>query len=305
MLCSIELILSNKHFQPAEMLNTFNAKNLITSTTQYEGINSIKSTHAKYKNFNFTLTLNRLKAFGSLNKFTEGSNIVNSSYFNDVRAINELENVLEVSLKDAIINRIDIAYNFDMDFPISNYLNVLVTPPSFKSYNFANETKEFRSKNVNLIFYDKVKEEFRRKKTPAEFKQVNLLRYEVRLRKPTLKALGLVGLTMNDLYERAVYTKLIDTWYKYYQDIPKLSYSAFLPINFKKLSTTKECLLMRGINSLDGIAKVLEELEKSNTTSRVKYDIRKYLNRVKGQFILNPKLVEELNQKVEFVYLHI
>ncbi|HEY0055195.1 MAG TPA: phage/plasmid replication protein [Pedobacter sp.] len=303
MIDSIELILSNKEFDSSKILKTLSNQNLIQRTTQYEVGYKGKSTNAIYKNFNFSITPIKVKICGSLTKLHAGNNIVNTSYYDDLASIKELEAVLGISLGNALVNRIDIAYNFQMEHEIYKYLDLLFSPLStFKDIIYGKETKEFRNKDSSIIFYDKVKEAFLKKRKPIEFKNLNLLRYELRLRKLSFKKLGICDLTFKDLSDRSMYSKLIDVWYNNYQRVPKLSLAPSSAINFKKLSTCKDSLVLQAISSLEGIERVMKELDCSNATAKTKFAIRQYFLKIKEHYTLSPLLVQELDEKVEFVY---
>ena len=69
---------------------------------------------------------------GSLCKFLHGNNIVNFTRTDTRLAFEKLSDTLHISLNNATVSRMDVAYNFDVTYPPESYFYHLGNLPYYK-----------------------------------------------------------------------------------------------------------------------------------------------------------------------------
>ena len=126
---------------------------------------------------------------GSLCKFLYGNNIVNFTRTDTRLAFEKLSDTLHISLNNATVSRMDVAYNFEVTHPPESYFYHLGNLPYYKRLEqmFYKGVEGLYYSSVSdkkqLVFYDKIKETTNRKDyVPPEYQNKNLLRYELRLK---------------------------------------------------------------------------------------------------------------------------
>lgn len=113
---------------------------------------------------------------GSLCKFLHGNNIVNFTRTDTRLAFEKLSDTLHVSLNNATVSRMDVAYNFDVTYPPESYFYHLGNLPYYKRLEqmFYKGVEGLYYSSVSdkkqLVFYDKIKETTNRKDyVPPEY----------------------------------------------------------------------------------------------------------------------------------------
>jgi len=224
MIDTIQIQLSNKDFNQDKMHQTFSDKLAIQHITNYKQGYQGTSLKATHKNFIFHLTNTSLKATGSLTKLGNGNNLVNASHEAIRSALDHLQDILDIPLREATIKRLDVGYNIALDNPVRDYLRLLIPPSSLTVFTVGDQTKEFRNKSskFSLCFYNKITESFKQGKVPVMYRKQNILRYEMRMRTATLNKFGFTDLRYGDLHNEDIYHKLVKIWYDQYLSVPKI-----------------------------------------------------------------------------------
>lgn len=198
----------------------------------------------------------------SLPKLLSGSNIFFLSYAEILKSIEKIEQILEVSLRDGIIRRIDHFVNISTNYTPSSYFRYLGNvryltriPVGKTSLYYKNDVRE-------LCFYDKI----------AEIKSCNndesipqnvahLLRIEYKLRNTVLKKLFGRVIRVTDLYNKNIVIKLIRELYRAYVVIFKDAKPSLEAMSINSHKIFVQQLASLGIESCGGSSKVLEMIE--------------------------------------------
>lgn len=218
---------------------------------------SVRSTQLGDDFFKISIT-------GSLSKFLYGTNLVRFTRLDVNKSIFELGELIGFDISLAVIKNIDIACNIVLKYPPKAYTMLLGYKSRYKRTSIRDaETVYFEIGKIVLAFYDKRKEFIKKNSRYPELKNqfasllkdINLIRYELRL-KNLLETLNLSShLTLGQLYHPTIYRKLIMMWYKHYKLIQKDRIGGFS--SFKKFP---DYLIYEGISALGGISKCLEVL---------------------------------------------
>ena len=152
---------------------------------------------------------------GSFPKFLKGNNIETLTAKEFQTVIEALQNVFNVSLSDAIINRIDLAATLQMEFAPAAYYQYLGNcERMFRSIHGG--TLYYCLKRRQFVFYDKGKE------IGKEFKGQNLLRFEVQYLKRIAAQFNGLKLRVEHLMNPDFYDSLKDKWKAEFKKIHKV-----------------------------------------------------------------------------------
>ena len=162
---------------------------------------------------------------GSLPKYYYGSNLVSLPRTELSNAIDKLSTDLGLPLREAIITRIDIGMNVEVDNPPRSYFSYFGILKKFER-NIRRNSLYYEQKWCQLCFYDKVKEA-KAHKDPlltSEMLDKNILRYEIRYKHSWLKHYFKRNIKAKELFAKdpIVYLDLIAEWYLKYDDISKI-----------------------------------------------------------------------------------
>ena len=162
---------------------------------------------------------------GSLPKYYYGSNLVSLPRTELSNAIDKLSTDLGLPLREAIITRIDIGMNVEVDNPPRSYFSYFGILKKFER-NIRRNSLYYEQKWCQLCFYDKVKEA-KAHKDPlltSEMLDKNILRYEIRYKHSWLKHYFKRNIKAKELFAKdpIVYLDLIAEWYLKYDDIIKI-----------------------------------------------------------------------------------
>ena len=269
--------------------------------------NGTSTKSGQHKNMLFFITDKCLKITGSITKLIKGSNQDNYDETIVLQAIKYLSNLLEIDVKNAKVVRIDFGFNIKLDYPVSNYLSMLVTPSCSKKFSVngkKEETIEFRKHNRNLLFYDKALEiKANGLKLSNENQNQNILRYEIKLIKGIAKQFEVPALTFQMLAEKEYYEKLLKIWFNEYLKIDKVF--TMLPIlNFGGPKEFAASLLPYGIKAIGGMDNALKIVKNnSNCVGVTKYRIIGMLKKygMNSAVLDSESLFRELDEKIYFI----
>lgn len=233
---------------------------------------------------------------GSLNKYYNGNNVEAFPLSDIQSAFSQISKTLNLPLESAVVTRLDVAGNLNVNFPVGAYLSLLYQYKRHKMVHYKDEGVCFSSKKQELVFYDKNKEMHR--KSGSE----NLLRFEWKI-KSLKKILG-SDVKVSDLCNPVFWNQMLDLWYKQYLDVKKLSKDS---LDFSAVSGMKELsdialkdLYKRYPSILDDLKNALKNGSMKEATYK---SVKKKLNNIVCSPISMNKsnLVEELDIKMKMV----
>jgi hypothetical protein len=240
----------------------------------------------------------------SLAKYYYGNNIKTLNITDTKNTIERLGDELHLPMQRATITRIDFGTNFIMDYKPSVYFNYLGNLSRFKRSNIEKYTLYYKQNNKCLCFYDKIKES-KLNSISLEYKDKNILRYELRFTGRLQDAFKTNKLTASLLYDDNFYNKLIKYYKDYYYSIDKLN-TNILDINNIK---TKKDLYKMGINNLitmygenNLMSNIDERKDKKELTQKQSHDLKQVIKQsVKTSSIKSTSIIEELTKKINSI----
>jgi len=252
-----------------------------------------------------------LTIYGSFPRFIKGNNIHNVSLREAEEGICSLEHKLGVSLRKAIITRLDLATNVTLERSIEHYFHCLGCYKNTHRSNIDKSSLYYMRKGFSiLIFYDKIKEAGKKsvENYPIGANYENLMRFELRLFSKAIKHHFKDALKISDLINPETNKFLIELWYKEYVSIEKQSPLIF---NLKENDGWREIrqkLIKEGIDSFGGLQSTLERLKRekyfNNKRSESRTRIKEYLRDIDNQpgMSKDAHLLNELNLAFSTVY---
>lgn len=166
---------------------------------------------------------------GSIAKYLYGgSNLYPLDRHTTREAITSLSDALHISLHEANLSLIEFGYNFLMQYPPQEYLNLLGDMKNRQRYRFNLDSLYYRRKGKSqpdeFKIYNKVADARRKKmEIPTAFSDANLLRAELCLDKKIAKQLRVPEAKAHNLYERDFYQAIKAKFLDCYASIAKLS----------------------------------------------------------------------------------
>jgi hypothetical protein len=251
----------------------------------------------------FTLTSTKLRISLSLAKYYQGNNLNTLTYMENLTAIDSLCNHFDLPFQHAIIRRVDLAHNFNMELPVRHYLNMLVKPCSkINEIIYPNESRYFQTHCETLCFYDKKEELSKKDKNLFKsYKHEHILRYEMRIKPKVkfLKAVNLSVLTIKDLFNKNVFNALLSEWLSGYLDILKIKLPIISHQNISTVKKIKEYSMIHWINHIGGIEKLVTEINLAKLSPKAKFDLKLCLSRL-GKTVKTEEtdLEKELDSKI-------
>jgi hypothetical protein len=191
-----------------------------------------RSVIGKYHNLNFHLSsssdgeLTKIRVTGSLNKYFHGNNFTRLLRTDLKKAILKLSSETGVDFTNLILTRVDVGLNLFVNRPVEFYQKTFNELSRFKKRTIDNCPVMFTTQPMTLSFYNKVEENRVHGKRyneviPKEFKDLSILRYELKLTGKPHAKLGMKKLLLSDLYQVNIYKKLINLWKEKYKEIRK------------------------------------------------------------------------------------
>lgn len=232
-----------------------------------------------YKNLNVYVEPAFVHIEGSLPKYSYGSNLITLSRSEPGLIIDQLSRELGLPLQEAVITRIDIAANIEVDNAPRSYY------PSFGILGkfdriVRSGSLYYEQKWCKLCFYDKIAEAKHRNDPylTDELLRTNLLRYEIRFSRGWLKYYFKRDIKAKEIYGEMsdVCCELVAEWFFKYEAITKTG------VMQPKFEMTVKGLLvwcLKEMSRKQNIAKLIEACgEKGDRrTARVKREAVKML----------------------------
>ncbi len=242
---------------------------------------------------------------GSFCKWFLGNNLQTMGR-NDVKTgLEKLSDILHLPMSKAIVNRIDIAQNIMLKYPIGEYLSHLGYCGNIKPSEQPNGVY-YHQMNHSFCLYEKIKEQKDAKNViPELFQKKNCMRLELRLKKRLAATLKRGSITGALLYDEAFYFGMVNFWGNYYKSIQKIN---DIQMNFKTMKTVTD---FRRNSLLDWIEKnggqtaainqIKNAQKRNDLTAKQAYDLKKEIEtiyNVENGFTCQSEAIIELDRKV-------
>lgn len=266
-------------------------------------------------NLTIRTTAQGLSIGNSICKFLYGNNLVNFTRNDTQLAFEKLSDTLHISLNNATVTRMDIAYNFDVTHPPESYFYHLGNLPYYKRLEqmFFKGVEGLYYSSVTdkkqLVFYNKIKETTNRKDAiPEEYRNKNLLRYELRMKNHIKQIFKVDKVTVPMLYDVGFYNRIVDYWKSEYRKIIKVNEYEIDITGCKGIRDLNKMGLLLLVEQHGGMIeffKVLEQQYKigvldKRQLSEIKRQVKNLLTDQSVGIVQNP-LIKELDTLVEGV----
>lgn len=252
---------------------------------------------------------------GSLCKFLYGNNVVNFTRTDTRLAFEKLSDTLHISLNNATVSRMDVAYNFEVTYPPESYFYHLGNLPCYKRLEqiFCKGVEGLYYSSVSdkkqLVFYDKIKETTNRKDSiPEEYRNKNLLRYELRLKNHIKQIFKVNKVTVPMLYDVQFYNRIVDYWKSEYRKIVKQNEYEIDITDCKGIRDLNKIGILLLVEQQGGMNEFFKKLDQQYNTGRLDKRQRSEIKRQIKELMQNNSigvvrspLIEELNTLVEGV----
>ena len=186
------------------------------------------TTVGKIKGMQVTIKPNIIYLDGSLAKYLYGgSNLYPLDRHTTKEALTSLSDALHLPIDEANLSLVEFGYNFLMQYPPKEYLNLLGDMGNRQRYRFNVDSLYYRRRGKTQPdewkIYNKVADALRKKmEIPTPFVDANLLRAEICLDKKIAKQLRVPEAKAHCLYERDFYQAIKTKFLDYYFSISKL-----------------------------------------------------------------------------------
>lgn len=266
-------------------------------------------------NLTIRTTAQGLSIGNSICKFLYGNNLVNFTRNDTQHAFEKLSDTLHISLNNATVTRMDIAYNFDVTYTPESYFYYLGNLPYYKRLEqmFYKGVEGLYYSSVTdkkqLVFYNKIKETTNRKDSiPDEYQNKNLLRYELRMKNHIKQLFKVDKVTVPMLYDVGFYNRIVDYWKSEYRKIIKINEYEIDITSCKGIRDLNKMGLLLLVEQQGGMIeffKVLEQQYKigvldKRQLSEIKRQVKNLLTDQSVGMVQNP-LIKELDTLVEGV----
>lgn len=255
-------------------------------------------------NFRVSVSESGISVQGSLSKFYFGNNIQTLSLQQTFEAIQMLSDRLQVSLFEAKVTRIDFGTVLITNKSPETYFKYLGNKRYFERVQKTKHSLTYETKKRVLSFYDKSLEAKKNKiSIPEQFKDKNLLRYELRFLNTVCTQLNEKEITGATLCKQAFYLKLVQLWKDEYTSIEKINTNN--KIDYSRISTPKDAkdellkslLLEKDITCINSFVKDLKAnsvFKYAKDYTRLQNDIKSFLNNSSNKYNLFEMELNEL-----------
>lgn len=298
---SLVLILTNEYDPTINFLNAVSSELKITSRGEEYGIAYLRG---NFRNMKVRITKSKIKIEGSIHVFCKGNNLEPMSFHEFIESINLLEQMIQLPIENAKVSRLDFSGNIPMKYPIDAYFTYFGQKSRFKKQVFDNGIN-YKSEELILVFYDKIKElKHKREVLPEYFQDKNVLRFEMRFMRKLGKSFQVTELTAKMLKERAFFNQLCQKWR---QEFKSVAMEMVSPIGLNPTGSKPkllEELALLQIHQL-GIDSFLNEISfwqsMNEITKKEAYEIRKFIKEKAAEKypLAENELIQELNQKIK------
>jgi len=241
---------------------------------------------------------------GSLAKYFLSDNFHQMTRQDTARAFEKMSDELHQPISKAKVTRLDFAQNLFVKNEPTAYFPYLSDCPYLHRF-IQEKSLYFQNKQRQVVFYDKIVEGKSKGETlPNVWKDKNVLRLELRLKKKLTKVFNRPEVTGATLCDEAFYIKLYDLWHEQYKKINK---TKNLTINIETMNSPKDFFKQLEVFAISAIGhdKIMEMVE--DMKARKVFDKPEYYSRLKQEvkrlcntpgLSSSSDLVEELDKKV-------
>ncbi len=253
---------------------------------------------------------------GSIPKFLYGNNIASCTPSDVHLVLDTLSDIIEVPLDNLKITRLDFGFNFVVKRPVANYIQAIQGYPRRQRVLHQGQTVDFRIKTdyQGVTFYDKLKEMKKDMKSreafkalPEFIKHLNILRFEVKIKKYSEKPILGKELRFTDLYSPDTFQRLIDHLAKELNTVNIVEFD--IPSNsfVSGRGWVKDFLAMIGLREygLNEMYNLIDSQEydvknPSVTRSQYKRSVRELVSQ--SNELHSTSIISELESKLEALY---
>ncbi len=252
-----------------------------------------------------------LSVVGSLSKFLYNSNVYPLDRHTTAQAIEKLSEALHLQANEANVIALEFGTNFLMMHPVSNYLSMLGSMPRLERYNFEKSSLYYKGMGKQqarvFAFYDKIAEAKAKKMDcPDEWKNENLLRYEMRLNCRLSQQLKVQEIKASTLSERPFYKKMVESYQSNYFSISKFNQiKTNVMSDIKTVTDAYNVFVAKLISQSDQsqISGFLDEIKEAGVFSdRKNYTrLKKKIQEVatKANVTVSDELIKELDDEIK------
>jgi len=214
-----------KLWQPFEMCNKGSVVNsilnMLDNATKHINIDGTVYFSGHTLGMKTSVSLNGLSLTGSLCKSYLNDNFQTLTRQCTQRAIEQLSDLIHISLKGAKVSRVDIGQNVIVNEAPENYYYFLGNSKHFERLEQPHSITYQHGLRTKL-FYNKVEEaKHKKQRLPEIFDKRHVLRYELRFISRLPKQFNKAIVTAQDLYNEAFYIDMLQRWIDEYKMIQK------------------------------------------------------------------------------------
>lgn len=256
-------------------------------------------------NLKISVRKNSVKVENSLCKWYLGDNFQTLTH-NEIKLANEkLSDTLHIDIQQANVSRLDIADNYTMQHAPKIYCDYLSKLSRYKRLEQP-DGLYYKTKNKELAFYDKIKEQKTKGYTiPQQFEGSNLLRYEMRFLHNLRKELKEPAVTAGILSNNKFYCKLLQSYSDMYLRIEKekeINLNIGRIKGVKGMSNAGIALLIDNFGETKLLNQIKTDFSKGAITEKEKRGMLEKIYHLKsnGNLLIESELTKELNSKIIF-----
>ena len=266
--------------------------------------NGTEYVYGNKNGLNVSISKDRIKIYKtSLCKYYLGDNIKTLTRESTKEAIEKISTELQLPFHLADVTRIDVATNFIVKYNELQYFKYLGDMHHFSRLE-QNKGIYWNNNKKQAIFYCKLIElKAKRKSIPLMYKDLYMLRFELRFKKDLLKEFNTSRITAADLFDEHFYNNIVQRWRETYFNIKKMNEAL---TQIKPTGSTKEFieyLAFMTINQANqtNIYKLIDEWRaKGDINKKQAMDLRNKIKALNSNSNIGQqsKLINEIDEKV-------
>jgi hypothetical protein len=246
---------------------------------------------------------------GSLAKFHFGSNAHVLTRHDAEEAVKELSDLLHLPVERAKVCRFDLAQNFIMQRPVSDYICRMTEARYFKRDDYSDRQSVLFKNSLNaIVLYDKLRqlEHCRRhgekEPIPELFQGRNVLRIENRFLRRLGRQFDRQSVTVADLYEPIFYKTALTKYRDGYFLIQKTRKETAL--DMRNVKTYEQSLAFFGLQNIGGYEMARQIIQSAFQRGAIqKHTYYKLLKKTRALALLKNgretgDIIHELDEKV-------
>jgi hypothetical protein len=297
-----------KLWKPFEMCNKGSVIDSITNkldnATLHTNQDGTKYVSGYTLGMKTSVSLNGLSLTGSLCKSYLNDNFQTLTRQCTQRAIEQLSDIIHISLNGAKVSRVDIGQNFIVNEDPEKYYYFLGNSKHFARLEQPHSITYQQGLRTKL-FYNKV-EEAKSKKLllPKIFENRHVLRYELRFMSRLPKQFNKAIVTAQDLYNEAFYIHMLQRWIDEYNMIQK--HKLLTPKTDNMTSNEAFEYFFAYLIEIHGQNKALEHVEQIKDLLSNKREFERFKAKINNLKDLTQEsdLIKELSTKINRVKNH-